>query len=645
MKASNLYKRTARRLASSIGRIGSESIASFDPKSHQNLGAKIEQIPLLEKELSNASSNFEKLFLNILETLEEYRSISEDLSSQSEQMLSLSKSEDNPIRRINHSLNPLLEFINLSADSLRSLISDLGEDRERIDQTLSHEKRLNQTFSQLTYIRTLFRVESAPLDQKVKVMFTSLVDEIYRLQTDVSDIFTTNFQSLRQHKDRISRLINQIGVQAETQSNAFESKRIKLDKFQAILTQAMNCDIATNTSLNTQSAEISEGIGEAIVSLQVQDIVAQKFQHIREISAEISDRFARVRFLESRKERCETYRFIEHASIVIQNQIQAIIQELEFADNKICISFEQIEEAVRKIETLYSDASSEDATTSINFRNGSELLESLKECAEMIEQVSSSSHSAFEEILPMRKMASNVTETILGLSAQLHLIGLNAEVHAAQAGGSCGLEILSSKTSEVSIETRNLCQRVSTSLDLLVSNLNESVNNFEKLHESAAEQRSSVETEIASNSQRISHFNNSYRDAASNSMNCIQSLKELCIENEKQGDLKKTMVDQLFALQTLHCEISSLAQSKADSINIQIDIPSLMQGLLERYTMESEQAVHHETLGLQSSTPIRHSSGAPSRMDNRFDLGDFEATALVAANASSSDFGKNVELF
>lgn len=139
-------------------------------KAEPNLEHLLAKIDSNESSLKEASGEFENQFIQILELLENFRKVSEGLNDSSDLMLSMSRSEDNPVRSVNESLCPHLDFIEQSAQSFRSLICDLSEDSQKIDHTLSHEKKLDQTFSQLTYIRTLFRVESAPLEDRKSVV-------------------------------------------------------------------------------------------------------------------------------------------------------------------------------------------------------------------------------------------------------------------------------------------------------------------------------------------------------------------------------------------------------------------------------------------------------------------------------------------
>lgn len=60
---------------------------------------------------------------------------------------------------------------------------------------------------------------------------------------------------------------------------------------------------------------------------------------------------------------------------------------------------------------------------------------------------------------------------------------------------------------------------------------------------------------------------------------------------------------ELEAMEAIQAELSGLAKQAADRLKVEVDVPEIMSGLLERYTMNSEKKIHLQTLGLRDSTP------------------------------------------
>ncbi|NEQ69589.1 MAG: hypothetical protein F6K21_29680 [Symploca sp. SIO2D2] len=627
--------------------------AIWDPEPSK-LQELLDETNECEAELVSASQTFENCFLLILETLEEFRSISESLRETSAQLLESASGDDNPINTTGQSLSPYLDFIGQSAESFETLIVSLNEDSQRIEGILRYERSLEKTFSQLTYVRTLFAVESAPLEEAVRVMFSSLVDEIHRLQTDVSGIFTKHFANLRQHKALITTMSKRLETQAANHSSVSINQRQSLDSALEQMKLSLGEMSEGNELLNKHSQLISNAIASAIISLQTQDIVSQKLQHIYEISAEMRDSQTALHEEKSKKARCESYRFIEHAAIVLNNQIQIIEQELGDAESQINSSLQEIGAS---IGIITQSAKGENEADRHN------LVDAMREVSKTITLTEEFSKNAFEDIAPMRSMASNVTEVIASLSAQLHLIGLNAEVHAAQAGGSSGLESISSKTSEISIETKNLCGNVSKSLDDLLQNLNDNVSRFEFLHQNAADMAVRINGEMPVQEKNLASFETEYSSSNKDAATKVKSLAHLVQSKAQSMNLKQSMIKELKRLRSLNNRISEAAKRNADSYRFEVDIPKLLEGLLSRYTMNAEKSAHMSALGIAGKISTTESTDFAVAAINESETADIEffefepkretdCTSAVPEEEKkknntleSGGFGDNIELF
>lgn len=562
-----------------------------------------------------AGKEFEKQFMKVLHMLEKLDNISTDLNKESDFLLDQSQSAENPVRCANRVLTPFIDFINTSAYQIDSATNTLSSDQRNIDQTLSLEKRLTQTISQLTYVRTLFQVEAAPLDQNVQIMFSSLIEEIHRLQTKVVEIFDGKFTHLRQHKATIEKLVTQLKAQAKSHFSALKDKKERVDASVEQLNAQLDKAIHANAQLKHSSQTISTAIGEAIIALQSQDIINQKLHHIFEISAEMDERFASIGKGSDNKERCRKLRFVENASIVVSNQIQSIQGELIAAEDKVRSSFSRISDAIHDIGGSTKNQEKDENQCEEN------LLKVFSEIESSIIETESIAKNVFDDLEPIRGIASNVTELISELSSQLHLIGLNAEIHSAHAGGGTGLETLSSKTSHISLETRKLCKSVSSELDSLVTSLNDNTNNFESLSEQSSKQRINISETIPEHTERITQYSAANLESESKAHHCIKQLIEIIASVSSGLDLKHLMIEELQDLEQDLRLLSETAKHEADGIGLSVDIPEIMSGLMSRYTMESEKAIHRNSLGIDAShTPTQDNRLAPTESFKSFGI-------------------------
>ncbi len=638
-----------------------------DNKRNYKLDTILQDMSRSETRLEKASVEFESGFMEVLHFLEKLDSISAKLNEESRRLLEMSSSHENPTLSINRCLEPSLNLSDDACAKLQQIIEELHNDRNKISQALSFQKKLDHTFSELDYLRTLFRVESAPLDPGAQSMFNELIKEIYRLQSNVAKIFREKFDQLAGHKKTISELIENLDVQSSSLTKKAQEKRRKLNA--ALQSQNKNLEerISSDSQLHTQCERIGDSIGQSIVALQSQDMINQKLQHIFEIAKDIKQRKAILSESKDRKERYQQFRFIEKASIVIVNQIQAIIAELAVVEKSIKENLIFIANSASAIEQSSIATSQDWNRIDTSGQDGThDLNQALDDAEQIVCQTEKVLENGFSKIQPIRGMASNVTEIILGLSSKLHVIGLNAELHAGQMHGCYGLKTISANTSRVSIETRSLCQSVSTKLDSLVESLNTNVNDFETLYQEAKSDRIRLSDQCPIERENLHQFECDYEFSESSISEYIQKLSTLIANEGGNLDLRELMAGDLNKLENELRLLSEEAKEQADLLNENIDISGITDTLLERYTMQSEKNVHLKSMGVSVLEPPQRprepvtiqfnedTQYSYASQENGIDpfFEDFnvsqepEKEESEKVNASKSqNYGDNVELF
>lgn len=641
------------KLKTKLHKISSHLVRSRRSKTSALTGC-LSQTSDLESGLTQSAATFEQQFLLTLTTLEELQDAGQGLSEQSASMLELNQSEKNPINSVSEKLCPNLAFIKSSAHSIESFVESLKANLQRIDATLSFETNLNQTLSQLTYIRTLFAVEAAPLEQNAKVMFTSLVEEIHRLQTDVTEIFKTNFAALRQNRETINALIKDLTQQANNQLTTQRESRLEMDSSIQVQTKELSLDIEANSEIKRQSENIAQSIGTAIISLQTQDIVSQKIQHIFEISDEMRGRFAAISKHKQKEDRCAEYRFLENAALVNVNQIEAIKSELQAADRSINTSIQEITLSIHQMDKSAPRTNSENHAGQKQEARGQSLVRALENAGAILSRSRGFLEQAFKAIKPIRGQTTDVSSTINKLSSQLHLIGLNAEIHAARTGGSTALETLSAKTSGISVETRDLCRDISVQLDSLSEALNINVNALESLLEESISTHTQLQNEIPLEIKNLHQQSELYQNCQTETERSLEKLSELTQTQETRIDFEATMRSELEAFQKSQSQISEYAKTIADRLNIEVSVPEVMNELLSRYTMNSEKEIHLQTLGISAGNPTQtrtasfQNNEANNQPDSSFDDFNFANRSWPEPekrNTVTKDTSQNVEFF
>ncbi|MBC2606745.1 hypothetical protein [Pelagicoccus albus] len=616
-------------------------------RSNDSLSQSFVDTLTFKAKLENSSTRFESEFLMVGGALESLHSNSEHLKQESSTMLELSQSEQNPVKRIDNSLQPHLQFIGSSADSVKELVTTLENSSQSIGSTLAFEPQLEQTFSQLTYIRTLFAVEAAPLEQTDKVMFTSLVEEIHRLQTDVTGIFKDNFEALKKHRSKIDQISQSLKQQASSQLKVLDESTRELENSLRSQTEILEQNIATSSRLNTYGDEISNCIGNAIISLQTQDIVSQKLGHIYETSDETRERFEQAETTKNKAQKTEHLRFIENASMVIVNQIESIKDELRSADQSVDKSMRDIISSIKSMDSESQGSSSNRLVNEGESARGKSLIRVFEKADQTVSNIEKFLKEAFRTIEPIRSQTDSASSTIMTLSAQLHLIGLNAEIHAARIGGNTALETLSAKTSEISVETRDLCHSISSQLDTLSAVLIENVDQLETIQRQASQAHETISSELPLEKENLEEQNDLYAHAQVGAKQVTETLRSLTQNQSERLEFEETMLEALDGMQENQRKISSLAKKAADRLKAKADVPMIMSSLLSRYTMRSEKEVHLKTLG-QDAHPAEsdfETGGFEEFEDFSLDRHTYPASTETSSSQKAKDLGDNVDLF
>lgn len=105
-----------------------------------------------------------------------------------------------------------LRFLTGQAESIEVQERELDECGAAIREVLCADARLSEAVAPLRYIRTMFRTESARLDEGIQAMFNALTDQMRALQERVEGAFGSNYSSLRETQEtrlRVSRTLRE----------------------------------------------------------------------------------------------------------------------------------------------------------------------------------------------------------------------------------------------------------------------------------------------------------------------------------------------------------------------------------------------------------------------------------------------------
>ena len=180
---------------------------------------------------------------------------------------------------------------------------------------------------------------------------------------------------------------------------------------------------------------------------------------------------------------------------------EAMVKSLNHRVQELSVGMGQMNEAIREISTNASDVSQQADVAS----------EKAQTAREMVERLQSSSVSI-----------GDVIKTVRSIAQQTNLLALNATIEAARAGeAGKGFAVVASEVKELSKETREATQHITTMVDKIQSDTALAVSSIQHIGElnrhlkelscsiaSAVEEQAIVTTETSKHLDRIAKDNN-----------------------------------------------------------------------------------------------------------------------------------------
>ncbi len=587
-------------------------------KVRQSLG----RVSSNKKALLSASETVEDKFMKTIVSLERIEKLGGELENSCSGLQRMTEEgEDNAIAKGAGMLGPGLEFSRSSIKRIQSLIAGLDRFENKLKDVLVVEDSLDMAFGKLTYIRTLIRVNSSSLDQGVQVMLLALVDEIMHLQGNVSRVFKEKFYELNKTRSTVNSLKGRLESWVEQESEKGLEREAKIERMNRVVEGNLKLTEALCSVRDEVSNDIRDRTGNAVIAMQSHDIVSQKLSHIYENVEEMDTRFSKIAKGGKREETCRELRFIEASSSILKSQIDRIIEELRLTSTTINGSLTDILSIASNLESFGEDSQTKEEEQDVALVV-KRILNSLKDQEEMFALTETISNRAFEEIRPIRDLASNITEVVMTLSIQLHLIGLNAEVQAARVGGSTGLEVLSSNISKVSKETGEICHQVSADLDVVIEDLIGLVDAFEELSLEGTREKEQLLEKTYDCEKELLLYEEQFNEISHRISGDIKGLKSFIEPLTRSTDFESLIIRELKTLEFNLLDLRASAKFQAENLGVEVDVEAVVAHLAERYTMEAERQVHQAAIEGNEDFESFDDFSTPERSDGGMEMFD-----------------------
>lgn len=543
------------------------------------------------------------------------------------------------------------------------LLESLRNHNEQIEKLLKIEGELQRTMLPLKFVQVLFKAEAAPLGAGVQQMFSALTEEIGGLHNQVREIFGTKFKQLEQTHQTIARVVAQLEEQSRVLQNVTTTYKAGLDSSLETLRKEMVSNQERDVKLHRLSKDLAREIGQIVVGLQIQDIVNQKLQHVMAALPKVEAAFNEFEQSNS-VDFAQPLQFLQQSCRLEAGQLESAQSELAGAEASIQTGVQKV---IAHLGEIDSDSLSlkEFKLLTTSFDGIVQVLvEIISEVRELVDAAVSSAADAYELLRPLGSLASDLTTIVRGMSAQIHLIGLNAQVQAALASKDrrgAGLEVLSARTNDISDETNRISERAAEALDTLVAGLADSVKRFEELRASGLQHQTRLREQGGTEELRLHAF----RDEALNELRSIgESLDSIGAHAQQTSAAAQFTNFHGVELPAFRQSLMAIADGAEKAMRARGHDSSgvnLVEGFRRDYTMASEHKVFADTVssGGRLEPPPTGEKAMPEielftessegeNIQRESEAGGKESPSEVTAAepaSSGSDLGGNVELF
>jgi hypothetical protein len=359
--------------------------------------------------------------------------------------------------------------------------------------------------------------------------------------------------------------------------------------------------------------------------------------------------------------------FIRQSCRLEGAQLDSARQELASAETKIRTGIEKVLSHVNEIDTHCLSLDEFTLLTTSSDGIVQVLIETIEEVRVVVGSTVANASDAYELLRPLGSLASDLTLIIRNMSGKIQLIGLNAQIKAAQAaqnGRGKGLEVLSARTREISEETNRIGEQAAASLDSLVGGLAHNVKAFEQLQARGKAQQ----TELNLQGRQYETQLHAIRDDALQVLRAIGASLDNLGQHARDAlalvEFTKFHEVTLPALQAPVQALGQAAERWLDDRQHALSKQSLVESFKQNYTMNSERQVFDDVMAAEA--PLAPAAGsppappapalaatpsaaatAPAQTGAAPTAQDQPLNTLppLAAAAKTPDLGANVELF
>ncbi|AOS45620.1 hypothetical protein Verru16b_02704 [Lacunisphaera limnophila] len=402
-------------------------------------------------QLRTTNGQMEQVFTTLGETFIPLHGRIEQLFKHCENLVAIASGKRDGMTLFQEAVQVLhgpIEYIDYCIGHHARLLELFARTEQRTKAMLDFQHQMESMLAPLTYIEVLIKIESATLEQEQRDTFITVVSEIERLHTLVSETFEQNTALLAQTHATISRVRAKLVRDFDEHSRHTGARRTQIEGAIASLDEQLSNDSRRDVKIQVFSRELTRRVSAIVTAIQTQDIVSQKSGHVLDSLAEMKTDATGL----------------GHLLEVQISQLDQIEQDFQRAQTEIIDNLGHI---VTQADEIDRNALTLDEFTQMTASADGmvqQLLDAFTGVRGIVVSTLELTREANAAARPASNIASSLSTTLGDLSINMRLIALNAQVRSLQIDQGTGLELLAARTAGISAEISDVSEQVARDL-------------------------------------------------------------------------------------------------------------------------------------------------------------------------------------
>jgi hypothetical protein len=507
-----------------------------------------------------------------------------------------------PVQETAGIVESTLGYIESCHPKFEVVLEHLRHCDRQIDDILRLQSEWARVVAPLKHIRTLCRIEAAVLPAEMAAMFLALTSEIEQIEDKVGAVFAERFALLHSMQETLRQLARHLETVLPEQRAQSRDKRSQIGRALRTVEEQLAGRRAQDAALAAATRAISDTVGQLVVALQSDDIVAQKSAHLSEALAEMT---AAATPAATPADLGHVHRLARIQSA----QLVAIETDLAQAQDVVSSGFTRIISDVAQMGDKFHLAG--DGARATPARDGTVqvLLDALGESERLVQATVREATAGFARLNPLGEMTAALTAAMSELAVSMHLIALNAQIQAIQHGRRTGLEVLAARMAEISRGISTVSHQALGALDDLSGRVRATITEFGRLCTDGEQHIRTREVEWRDRAADLRSLRDSSARAmaalgeksaavATVSRRIVEGFRVHASAHEELG-AARTELDRIAAATSTYAGVPAAADT------------GIATAHARRYTMASERAIHEAVAATPASPAPAPAGTAP----------------------------------